>query len=239
MLHKDHWDVSDRKGKKVIEISLTAGRFGQMDQKITAKGMVSLVRKRCVSPYDLSAIETKMAFYSFKNQSVLEGSSAVIRLASPSDTVRFCDLSYGGEKSTYYEQEHQFVNQLKVLLGDIETECVVRPYDSLGDRACWDVDCSNFPALAATLSESGIKPDFEGGLLIDTTDTIIDDFIRVDLRYKGFFQFLFPREMIVITPTDHMDAFTSCDSTDTLANILSRLQDEGLVLCNIVEKNCS
>lgn len=59
------------------------------------------------------------------------------------------------------------------------------------------------------------------GIQCSKTHPIVTSFAKSCFRYNSFVQFVFPKAHLIITPTDHMDIFFSCDVESKAISLLN------------------
>lgn len=144
----------------------------------------------------------RFSFYDFRSCSLVSGQEVIIAL-SEEDETRYCDVClYPDHKEIrkqYSRRERSMIQVFQDMVAPL------REMYLLNDREQWLVNKRIAPQLNKLLRMYGIG-DCDATLKVSALPEATA-FLKSILRYNTFAFFLFPKEQLVIAPTDHMDIF--------------------------------
>jgi len=165
-----------------------------------------------VSAKELKNIENYLRFYDFEELSSKQSRQLIIKFNNKVSPVTYSDLQFNGDKEEYENKEKILIEFLKKLFKQFgETHCVIRKYDEK-----WVVNKEILPKLTTALTRYSVSNTFNGGILLEKDEILVDSFISSVLRYNSFVQFIFKTDEIVVSPTDHLDIFIASKNIDGL-----------------------
>ena len=172
-----------------------------------------------VNANELISIEESLSSYDFEALSPKQQKSLLVRFKSEVSPVTYSDLQFGGSEEDYKNKEKillKFIKELYDVLG--ENYCIVRKYNEK-----WVVNKDLSPELVTIMTEYSVTNKFNGGILVEKEEALVDLFIQSVLKYNSFVQFIFQADEIIISPTDHLDVFVNSKNLELLEDKVSEI----------------
>lgn len=191
------WQRKDVRLRRRIR---TEDRFGPADRKIN-NGI------RPLQNTDYCSMLADLKFYDFHRLTSHCCDDFIVRYRKD-DILRFGDAEAGrGSMNAYSCFEGNLLLFLKRAFQKIpDGLCCIVKYEEK-----WVINPDLNSELAKALDSKRIT-DHCDGIQCSKDHPVVSSFAKSCFRYNSFVQFVFPRTHLIITPTDHMDIFFSCDA---------------------------
>lgn len=159
-------------------------------------------------------------FYDFQHLCSMNGFNVKIEFSTHYECLTYNDLDYGSNIELF-EQKQELILTLINFIFDLarDKDCLIKKYNE-----CWILNKKKSKVLNKLLRKNNVKNKGTAGILICKTNYEIKLFVRSILKYNSFVQFIFLKEEIVISVTDHMDIFISFANENFMQKLLRQLQ---------------
>ncbi len=169
-----------------------------------------------INQNELEKIINEISFYNFNVLNANDNNKIVVKFHKNIAPTTYSDLQFydGREKFDYkWNILVEFIN--KILANINEEECIVRKYNKN-----WIINPEGSKKLSDILRSNAIKNNFNGGLLVNKHNELINLFIESVLKYNSFIQLIFRKSQFIISPTDHMDIFFESNNMNKFKRVI-------------------
>lgn len=189
---------------------MTEGRFGPTDQRTGINDrIIKLGNSDCLK------FLASLDFYDFHTFECRSGHNLRV-FCCKNYLPRFGDVKAGrSSPAAYINIEKQLLLFFNRAVQAVPAEWIyILKYEKR-----WVINPDLDSELKSVLNRMKITSSCNG-IQCSKTHPIVTAFAKACFRYNSFVQFVFPKAHLIITPTDHMDIFFSCDGE---SQVLSEL----------------
>lgn len=174
-----------------------------------------------VSLKQLKIIEDKLNFYSFENLSTKNGLQLLIQFTEGTDVIIYSDLQFDGNEQLFLSQRkelQEFILQLFDVF--IDDYCLIRKYET-----DWIVDEALSKELEDFFLKRGIQNNSDESFYVKKDNKIIPLLLDAAFRYNSFVQFIFEKEEVVVSPSDHLVVFIGSSDLNKIQSKIAKCFD--------------
>lgn len=174
-----------------------------------------------ISLEQLRTIEDKLNFYNFESLSTKNGSQLLIQFTEGTDVITYSDLQFGGSEQLSLSQKKE-LQEFILRLFDvfIDDYCLIRKYET-----DWIVDEALSKELADFFLKRGVQNNSDESFYVKKDDKIIPLLLDAAFRYNSFVQFIFEKEEVVVSPSDHLVVFIVSSDLNKMQSKIAKCFD--------------
>lgn len=154
---------------------------------------------------EVANICSKLNFYDFQQFCSIDGDNVKIEFSNHFEYLTYSDLNYGSNREIFERKQKlicELMNSIFRLVQD--NNCFIIKYNER-----WIVNKRKSIRLYKILRKNNIKNKRSAAVSVEKYDYEIELFIRSVLKYNSFVQFIFLKDNMIISVTDHIDIFIS------------------------------